>query len=237
MKIRKIHWIYFIILVVGFLLMGLAIFTIPKSIKYFVYENKLLENLTAVFYLISFIFAVASLILYKRLNKKLRPVLTIIALLSLICCLDEISWGLPMFDIESIRILTVRIDSAHDFVDVVEKLIISYTLITFIFAVFLLMCLTVFLKFNNGCYLKKFKAFFSKIFLAEYKIYFLLFLSFFLISSLIDLKLFDLFVLPEKSKWFAIEEYMEMSAGLLLVFSNVDILVKLERLNFLQSKN
>jgi hypothetical protein len=222
MKNKRIFFIYFFILGFGFFLMALSLLLFPKSIKFFIRENMLLENLTTIFYLISFLFAACLMILYK----KQLPLLGSICLLSLICGLDEISYGRYIFDTDAIKILGVRLDSVHDLIELIGAWLKNFDFIDFIVVILILTGLIIFFKIKKGIFLKKIINFLKKIFLGKYKFYFLIFIFCFLLSSFIDL---DLFKRSPESKWFAIEEYLEMSASFLLVFFNINLLVEMEK--------
>lgn len=101
-------------LLIGFLLY----FGIPSARGYLLEEDSLVENLSAGFYLMSALYG-TFLLLRNQGYKKLITAITSISFLGF---LDEVSFGERLFSLNMPYVYGVRIDAAHDFVDVAEKM-------------------------------------------------------------------------------------------------------------------
>jgi hypothetical protein len=112
----RILYLYIISLPVQ-LSLGLAAYVnFPGHRHLLVQENSLLENLTAVFYLIA---ALMGLELFRRNKNRLQLLLPTV--LGLVGFLDELQWGERLLNLSMPIVAGNKINAVHDFVDVARE--------------------------------------------------------------------------------------------------------------------
>ena len=103
----------FIWLVVAVLLfLSLLFFLYPDHRTHLIEEDAPLENLTVLLYVMTALTALASTLIVRNAHTRLLLILFIIAV---IAALEEISYGVRIFDLTAPRLLDFKIDGLHDF--------------------------------------------------------------------------------------------------------------------------
>ncbi len=110
--------VYLAIFVFNVLLSSLVFKQFPNYRNYLLSEDRLVENLSSFFYLISFFLGVTFL---SKL-KTHKIIFTLISALGLICFLDELSFGERTFGLTMPRIKGVKIDGVHDLFELTFKI-------------------------------------------------------------------------------------------------------------------
>ena len=203
-----------------FIIFGLSILTAfgvfiwaPEWRGYLLLEDRLIENLSAGSFLISFLIGVLLAFRYKTHRK----VLIALAVVSLIGFLDEISYGARLYTVGIPIIYGVPIDSVHDLIQVAYK--VFRNLVRHNLALVLMLSLIVIIIVNvlMMVYRSKVLVLFKKIFTDPPYILTSFFILILLFSSVIDLEIWDHQVL------YMVEELLEMNAGLALLFCGLSL--------------
>ncbi len=122
----------FLIILGASLLIGFVVFWwMPDYRSYILREDSLVENLSAFFYLITFLLGSLFFIKSKRTIKPL----VIVSAVGILGFLDEISFGERLFALHMPRIGDLKIDAAHDFIELgywtIRSSISSYPVFTY----------------------------------------------------------------------------------------------------------
>ena len=210
---KKLFRIYAIVTILNIVILTLLYFLFPK-LQYFLFaEDKLVEDLTVLFYLLSFLIGIYLIVRLK--DKKHRKIYIAITFVSLIGALEELSYGQRIFKLKMPYIYDVQIDAIHDFIELGHTILIEQgnTLLYFLLsAIFCFISIVVFLKYRK---------YFSQIpdMLRKYPLFgfFLISLSFNLSAQVFDLNLV-------KPLLFApFEELLEMNGALTMLFATFSI--------------
>jgi len=102
-----------IVLVISILAASVVYMFFPEFRPSLIEEDQLIENLTVIFYFISFVFGLVSL--PKLKGKSGFKLLIIVSALGLVGFLDELSFGERILNFSMPRIGYVKIDAIHDF--------------------------------------------------------------------------------------------------------------------------
>lgn len=175
----KFIWSYFTFIILGFLVLLVYKIQNPDSTN-FIKEGGLIENMTALFFFLSFLIA---LIAIFRNKEKIFP--TLVALAGFATFGDELEWGRKIFHYKALLYVgKKRIDSLHDFMDPFYKFLkTNFNKWTVIIAAIILASTTVFILIK-----KKKTAFLS--FLFSKKTFFMGAIAiFFAFSFILDHKL------------------------------------------------
>lgn len=210
---KKLFRIYAIVTILNIVILTLLYFLFPK-LQYFLFaEDKLVEDLTVLFYLLSFLIGIYLIVRLK--DKKHRKIYIAITFVSLIGALEELSYGQQIFKLKMPYIYDVQIDAIHDFIELGHNILIEQgnTLLYFLLsAIFCFISIVVFLKYRK---------YFSQIpdMLRKYPLFgfFLISLSFNLSAQVFDLNL----VKPQL--FVALEELFEMNGALTMLFATFSI--------------
>jgi len=169
-------------------------------------EDALVENLTAIFFLLAFVLGLS--FFFKLRRRRVHWSLAMLAFVALIGFLDEISFGERLFNLSMPVWGGVQLDAVHDVVELVYKnispglILIAGGILASLGAA---LTLWVFAKNTGG--IKPSQVLWSPSF------YFVLLFTFFIAAAvLIDLHLFRSRVL------FSLEEVFELNAALALFF-------------------
>jgi len=205
--------IYLVIFGISILTALGVYYWIPDWRFYLVYEDNLIENLSAGLFLISFLIGVLS----SLKNKTYRKALIAVAAVSLLGFLDELSFGARIYNIGIPRIYGVPIDSAHDLIKVIYEVFLN--LVKNNSALVLLASLIAIIIVN--ALLMVYRSRVSEIIRRVFHEPPYLFASFFVVlllfSIVIDLEIIYRMVL------FMIEEILEMNAALALLFCGLSL--------------
>lgn len=107
-------------------LFAFVIYVISPVYRYqFHQEDKLIENITAITYLITFFI---NLKFNNRKNKPKRRIFRLISIISIIGFLDEISFGTRLFNINFPYYRGTKIDSLHNILSLIKSNIYKFTL-------------------------------------------------------------------------------------------------------------
>ena len=181
----------------------------PTYLYYLLAEDGVIENLSAAFFLLSFFLAVASLIKREGHKKILIP----ISALGLIGFLDELSFGERVFGFSALRLGGVKIDQAHDVLNLLSKalegFIDSYGAYIFYVLVGVCVILSIMLFRYRSKLLNEVSG-------MIWKPHYILLLFFFMLgflALLIDLKE------SATKPLFVLEETLEMNAAMALCFT------------------
>lgn len=127
-------WGYVVFFGTNVLVGCVAYIYLPSYRHYFVTEDSLIENLSAAFFLSSCFLA----FLFSIKRKNHTKAFVLISALGLLGFLDELSFGERLFGFSMPRIAGVKIDAAHDFVDlgckIFNKIICSHTMYVYLLA-------------------------------------------------------------------------------------------------------
>ena len=210
MKYIKIYLLLFtIIMFIGF---GIY-FQQPIYRGYLLEEDSTIENLSAIFYFISFFIGV---IFFIR-SKTNRRALKYVSAISLLGFLDELSFGERLFNLKMPKFSRVKIDGVHDLFDwaytVITRLWVSERIYVFLFALFVIAVLI----FGWLKYRFKIKKILPKIYDKPPFILFSFFVFLILIAMIIDLEIIEHEVLS------LIEELLEMNSAIALLFCNLSL--------------
>lgn len=206
--------IYLALFAVGLVAMALAFnFTSPNShyVNYFIKEDCLVENLTVFFFFAAFALAVFLLFKYK----KEKIILGGISIFSLVCFSDEISFLEKFFLRTKYEILGIKIDAAHDFLEVgkayfiEEQLSLNSMFMEFIPLLSFLIVVLIIVIFWD---------FFKKVFWGKIGPFFWSCFVLAIFASLIDMRfLYEKIHISNKAL-VALEEYSEMAISMALFF-------------------
>jgi hypothetical protein len=190
-----------------------AYFWIPNYRYYLLHEDSLIENLTAVLFLISFFIG----FLFSIIGKIHRKGLIIVSAISLLGFLDEISFGERLFKLHMPEIDGVKIDAAHDFFELayrtISRLSAAYSTYAILLLLICIIIVTVLLLRYKSILTKTITSTFRK---PQY-IMALFFTTFICFSLVIDLD----FLYNEV--WYVFEELFEMNAALALLVCSLSL--------------
>jgi hypothetical protein len=199
---------YLVIFAISILTAFGAYSWMPNYRGYLFREDGLIENLSAVFYLISFFLG---LLFFFKSNIH-RKALIIISAVGLLGFLDELSFGERLFGFNMPQIHGVKIDAVHDFFilgcKAIKELTYSYPIYVFLFlGVGIIMVTIVTLKYSY-----ELKETMSNIYHEPPFILALFFTTIVFSALVIDLKL------VHHGALFMVEELFEMNAAIALLF-------------------
>ena len=100
-----------------------SIYLYPSSIDFIYQEDRLLENLSAGVCLGTFTLGICLIARSSNSPKNSKPnkIIALTSLLSLLGFLDEISYGERIFRSTFPRLLGIKLDGAHDFLEVLKR--------------------------------------------------------------------------------------------------------------------
>ena len=199
---------------ISFLLisLGLVLYDTHPAIKLEFYEDRIVENITASLFLMTFLSSLALLLDSKNINY--RKALIIVMALGLLGFLDELSFGQRIFDLQVPYIFGFPLDAAHDIVAITIKLIKQYLLVSTLLLTIAIFALT-YLARNKIPYAVGILK--SLLFDRSYVI-----LSFFGVYLFIAIAIEEIFRnlhVPALAKFLhPLEEVLELNAALALLF-------------------
>ncbi len=203
--------IFLIVSALDFVLCAITYILFPAFKDSLTEEDFLIENISALLFLSAFVLAL--IFLRDRKSKKEIITLIIIAVVSLICFADEISFGERLFDLPMPELYGVKIDGFHDFAllgrDILkEELHLTRSAMICIAAGSAAVLSTALLRHKKRVVAACVK-------LKRYPPYLLITLSFcsILAAIIIDLDLF------QRNIFYLFEELLEMNAALALALS------------------
>lgn len=205
MKYVRIYLVLFGINV----LIALGVYTwVPEYRDYLMMEDRLIENLSAFFYISTFFL---SLVVFLK-SKEHRKTLIVISAVGLLGFLDELSFGEKIFGFKMPRFAGVKIDAAHDLFFLGYKLVKPRVLSHITYVYLLIGVGAIF----SGIVTLKYRYKLMDIITNSYhkQTYILALLFAFLVFSalVIDLEIVDNNVL------YMLEEIFEMNAAIALIF-------------------
>ena len=110
---------YFALALPTQLIIGSIIYLLLPEYRYLlIEEDKLVENLTVLFYLISGILGFAFTICKPMSD--LRPLLFVVAIVAILCLLDELSFGQRFVEYPVPQIAGVKIYKLHDLIEMAQ---------------------------------------------------------------------------------------------------------------------
>lgn len=198
---------FFSLFVSGLLITVVIALWFPEYSKYYIKDNRVVENIGAQLFLWSGLISLYATWVWQK--KKYIPFM--IALIGLVCALDEISWGRGELQFEPYKVMGVKIDAVHDFMDVFRNVVETYGggLMFWVLAAALLAILFL------ATY--QFRRFFADFFIPPRGVLFITVTVLFLVSSLGDL--LDLELSKNGKIYFSmLEEYLETAGALALLF-------------------
>jgi hypothetical protein len=182
-------------------------FWVPSYRSYLFHEDSLIENLSAILYLISLFMA----FLFSLKITMYRKALIVLSAVSLLGFLDELSFGERFFELKMLHIYGVKIDAAHDFFylacKVIMQLATNYSTYVILFLSSGIIIVTVLLLKHRSKLIK----IVANIYREPPFILALFFTIFVFISLVIDLDIVNNEIL------FMVEELFEMNAALALL--------------------
>jgi hypothetical protein len=186
---------------------------LPDWRGYLLYEDSLIENISAGLFVISFLLGV---FLYRKYESH-RRVLIILSTVSLFGFLEEISYGQRIYGVVAPRVYGVPIDSIHDFFSMSYKLFRD--LVRHNLALVLMGSLIFFIIVNLSMMVHRAKVLdiIKKIFTDPPYILSSFFILLIILSSVIDLEIIHKMVI------YMVEEILEMNAGLALLCCGLSI--------------
>lgn len=112
-------WVFIATVFVTNLVAFLSYVFFPSYRIYFIREDSFIENVTAIIFCCAFLLASIQIIQTRprRRDPSERWWLVVIAALGLLAFLDEISFGERLFNLKMPTIAGVKIDGAHDFIE------------------------------------------------------------------------------------------------------------------------
>lgn len=211
----KYVWAFSIVFFLNLLIFSLIYIFLPQCRPFLTEEDQYIENISAIFFLYSFLFG-----LFYLPGLRVKPgfkLLIFISIMGLMGFLEELSFGESRFDLSMPVLYGVKIDAMHDFFFLGYKLImknvnISGSLILFLVAGGLILLLVIMFRCRHTL-LNVASA------VKEYPPYLLvLFFGMLILAALIiDLEFF------QNEIWYLFEELFEMNAALALIFSILGI--------------
>ncbi len=147
---KKLVRIYAIFTILNIAIFTLLYFLFPKLYHFLFAEDNLVEDLTVLFYLLSFSIGIYFIVRLKE--KKFRKIFIAIPLISLMGALEELSYGQRIFKLKMPYLDDVQIDAIHDFIELGHKIIVEQgnTLLYFLLpAIFCFISIAVFLKYRK----------------------------------------------------------------------------------------
>ena len=191
------------------MLIALGIYTwIPEYRGYLRHEDRLIENLTAFFYVSTFFLSLLFLLKSKE-HLKERIVISVAGLLGF---LDELSFGDRIFGFKWPYIYGVQIDAAHDFFKLGYILIKKPALLNTTYEYLLIGVCAMMAVIVALIFLYILIGIISNSYLKQTYILALLFASLGFVSLIIDLEIVKNYAL------FTLEELLEMNAAIALLF-------------------
>jgi|GEM_PF-5915511 len=199
--------LYAIIFMAGLLISGIVMFWLPEYAKYYTKDNRIVENIGAQLFLWSGIASLWAAFIWR--SRRYIPIA--FALISFVCALDEISWGRGEIEFEPYKVMGVKIDAVHDFMDVFRNIFEQYGShpLPWLFLV-LVIAVVLFVVFH-------FRHFFASFFTPPRGALFGTIVLFFIASSFGDLVDLDLSKMGEM-RLSILEEYLETAGALALFF-------------------
>ncbi|HOF42275.1 MAG TPA: hypothetical protein PLF30_00925 [Candidatus Moranbacteria bacterium] len=210
-------WVYLIYFSIGLAVSMLVAFYFPQHTEIFTEENGLVESIEAILYVFSGIIAIAAAIFTK--SKKYVPLS--FSILGFLLFMEEISWGRDMLKYENFTFLRVRIDSAHDFVEIVLRTFDTYWYWHKPFVAAALLLIFVSIAFILIRKLKLWKNIFS----FNAKVFLIIIFFMFLFSSIIDSRIIR-FSNFTSADMVIFEEYFELSASVAWALIAIELLQK-----------
>lgn len=232
MSLSRFYTVFTLLNIIGFSLLYIFI---PGLRGSFIQEDKLMENLTSILFFNSFLLGV---IFIGRLKKYSLPkIYFIIPLTGLLCFLDEISFGLRLFNSKPLTIGGEEVDGMHDLLEILYLTIRrmpkrdNYFLFAFILLTFGVVIFTC-IKYRHYLQPRYVRKVFNNLFKNSFSKYpSLKFLAlgggFVAMSSLIDLYI----IIPSHEFVFFLEELFEMNAALSLLFACFSIEIEHKKQN------
>lgn len=200
-------YVWFCVLVVGVMLsIAYGIYAgSPESRDSLLLEDGIVENLSAMFYF--FTFVVGSFYIFK--SDKYKKTILAVSLLSLLGCLDELSFGERLFNLKMPRISGVQIDGAHDFFSLIARVLDEMPRLNMVIIVALCMVIFSVVMWKYGFqWARRALAFYG----IPTSLLFCLFVGQIVLALLIDLEMVRHDIL------FVLEEQMELTAAITLLF-------------------
>ena len=186
---------------------------VPTFRGYLLDEDSLIENISAILYLVSFFIGLFFFLKHERHRKAL----TAVSAISLLGFLDELSFGERHLGINGPLFYDVQIDGAHDFFYLAYKMALKTDFLYSIYGILLLLTGILIITALLLKHRLKLKKLFTRIH-NEAPLLFLLFFGILIFIALI----IDLGIIESKFL-FMIEELFEMLAALALLFCNLSI--------------
>ena len=207
--IDKLFRIYAIVIGLNIIIFTFLYFFFPQLRKYFFSEDYLVENITAVFFLISFFLGIFLIIRIRE--KKLRRLYLILPLISILGFLEEISYGQRIFNYKVPKLYSERFDALHDLVTISYSFLMMHARYFLLYVIPIVICAAILLLYIK--YRRQLPRI-SRLF-ESYPPFGFLFVALGLIfvSEINDLR----FIKPDFRK--LIEELFEMNAALTLFFA------------------
>ena len=205
-SLEKLFRIYAFIVILNIAIFTLLFFLFPNLQNFLFNEDKLVEGLTVLFYLLSFLVGIVFIVRLKE--KKYPRIYIAFPFLSLIGALEELSYGQNILKFKMPSIYGVEFDSLHDVIQLGQKIIEEHSnAFLYLVASFCFVSLILLLKYRK---------YFSQIpdILRKYPPvgFFLMSLSFNASAQVFDLE-------HVKPLFFvALEEIFEMNGALTMIF-------------------
>ena len=206
LKYVSIYLAIFVFNVVGF---SLVYKQFPNYRNYLFLEDGLVENLTVLFYLVSFFLGVRFLIKLKTY----KTIFILIPTLGLICFLDELSFGERIFELAMPYIGGVKIDGVHDFFTLTFEIAKRFGFLHSTFT-HLIVGIVVGIVIVSFIYWSKIVNAMARISRQPYYMFLLIFVVLGFLSLLIDLPLINY----KPGFMSLLEEVFEMNAAIALCF-------------------
>ena len=186
---------------------------LPTYREIFLKEDSLIENISALFYLITFLL---SLFFFFK-SRKNRKLLILVSAVGLFGFLEEISYGQRLFSIKMPNIHSLEIDTIHDFF-LLGYLLSKELNYTYASHLYLFTCAGIFL-FMMLILIFRYKLL-GKILHGNFNqagIFALIYALLIFTALIIDLR-----IVPQ-ARLFAVEEFFEMNAALALLFCSLSL--------------
>jgi hypothetical protein len=207
-SIEKLLRIFAVIAIVNIIIISYLYFLFPDLRDFLVAEDRLTEDLTALFYLLSF--SLGIFLISRIKEKKYRRIYLAIPVIGLLGFLEELSYGERIFKFKTPLIYNEYFDALHDLLPIaVNYLQLHATFLLFVLPVlFFVLIAVVMLKYRR--YIPGIPEFISSY---PPTGFFLIAAGMILFAQVYDLNL----VKPDFAK--LIEELFEMNGSLALLFS------------------
>lgn len=206
---KKLFVIYAIIVILNIIAFTLLYPLFPK-LRYLLFaEDMLIEDITALFFLMSFIFG--SVFILRLKEKKERKIYLVLPLFGLIGFIEELDWGERIFHFKAFYIYGIKFNALHDINMLLHKKLTeqSGSLLYILAAICLLISAIIFLKYRN---------YFLRIpeFLRKYPSFGLIIIA---SSFLLTAQVYD-FELVKPMFFEALEEILEMNGAFTWLFAS-----------------